>query len=336
VAAALAAGIAVGALALNSGDDSPSTSAQGTPTPTATATAVASAGAKVVAELEVGERPNVLGVTASKVFVGSFREQRMALVKSNKVRPRGPNIGVGASNIDASNSSVWVVVSRQRKLYRLDPKSGRRIGRAITLPQQPTAVTTTSRSIWVGMITAVPGGPDALAQVDRKTGEITHQFQIEQGISRLASGDGAIWIASRRRALLMRFDPRSQAVTDNIRIGSDQPFDVTYGGGAVWVTSPRDDIVSRVDPKTHDVTRIGVGRGPQGIAVRGNDVFVANSNDNTVTRIDGRSSRVVGSPIQVPNNPYAVAISGRSVWVTCQPVNRVVRIDYEPLTDRGG
>jgi hypothetical protein len=49
-----------------------------------------------------------------------------------------------------------------------------------------------------------------------------------------------------------------------------------------------------------------------------------------------RQSRTVGDPIDVPNNPFAVAISGHSVWVTCQPVNRVVRIDYEPLTDRGG
>jgi hypothetical protein len=63
---------------------------------------------------------------------------------------------------------------------------------------------------------------------------------------------------------------------------------------------------------------------------------VANSNDNTGSRIDVRASRTVGDPIDVPNNPFAVGISGHSVWVTCQPVNRVVRIDYEPLTDRGG
>jgi YVTN family beta-propeller protein len=111
---------------------------------------------------------------------------------------------------------------------------------------------------------------------------------------------------------------------------------VTFGAGSVWVTSPHDDIVSRVDPRSYGITRIGVGRGPQGIAVRGNDAFVANSTDNTVSRIDARSSRTVGDPIQVPNNPFAVAISGHSVWVTCQPVNRVVRIDYKPLTDPGG
>ena len=35
------------------------------------------------------------------------------------------------------------------------------------------------------------------------------------------------------------------------------------------------------------------------------------------------------------NNPFAVDVSGDSVWVTCQPVDRVVRIRFKPLTGRG-
>jgi YVTN family beta-propeller protein len=240
------------------------------------------------------------------------------------------------SSIQATNTSVWVTVSRQRKLYHLNPKTGRRIGSPISLPQQPVAVAMTSRSVWVGLITAVSGGPDTLAQVDRRTGEVTNRFQIPEGIGSLAIGDGAVWIASRRYAQLLRFDPSKQAVTKKVRVGSDRPYGVAFGAGSVWVTSPRDDLVSRVDPDSYDVTKIAVGRSPEGIAVRGNDAFVANSSDNTVTRIDAKTSRAVGEPIGVPNNPFAVAISGHSVWVTCQPVNLVVRIDFEPLRDRAG
>jgi streptogramin lyase/predicted Ser/Thr protein kinase len=338
VAAALVAGIAVGAFALNSGDNKDPGTAQHSPTPTSTATAGSSVNARVAAEVKIGDRPNVLGANGNLVFVGSFREQRLGLidVDTNKPRGRGPGIGVGVSAIQATATSVWVTVSRQHRLYRLDPKTGRRIGSAIELPRQPTAVAMTSRSVWVGLITDVTGGPDTLAQVDRRSGEVVNQFQVPEGISSLATGDGAVWIASRRYAQLLRFDPSKQAVTKRIRVGTDRPYDVTFGAGSVWVTSPHDDLVSRVDPATSSVTRIGVGRGPQGIAVRGNDAFVANSNDNTVSRIDVRASRTVGDPIDVPNNPFAVGISGHSVWVTCQPVNRVVRIDYEPLTDRGG
>jgi streptogramin lyase len=272
------------------------------------------------------------------VFTGSFREQRLALIDpdTNKVRGSGPSVGVGISSIQATSTSVWAAVSRQRRLYHLDPKTGRRIGGAISLPQQPTAVAMTSRSVWVGMITSVTGGPDTLAQVDRRTGEVMNQFQIPEGIASLAYGDGAIWIASRRYAQLLRFDPQKAGVTKRIRVGSDRAYGVAFGAGSVWITSPRDDLVSRVDPNNYDVTKIAVGRSPEGIAVRGNDAFVANSSDNTVTRIDARTSRAVGEPIEVPNNPFAVAISGHSVWVTCQPVNRVVRIDFESIKDRAG
>jgi streptogramin lyase/predicted Ser/Thr protein kinase len=338
VAAALAAGVAVGAFALNSGGDGDPGTAQSNPTTTPTASPASSANARVVTGVEIGDRPNVLGANGNLVFVGSFREQRLGLVDSdtNKPRGRGPNIGVGVSSIDATGTAVWVAVSRQHRIYRLDPKTGRRMGSAIELPHQPTAVAMTSRSVWVGMITDVTGGPDTLAQVDRRSGKVVNEFQIPEGISSLATGDGSIWIASRRYAQLLRFDPRRQAVSRRIRVGSDRPYDVTFGAGSVWVTSPHDELVSRVNPGTYNVTRIGVGRGPQGIAVRGNDAFVANSTDNTVSRIDARTSRTVGDPIQVPNNPFAVAISGHTVWVTCQPVNRVVRIDYKPLTDHGG
>jgi DNA-binding beta-propeller fold protein YncE len=186
------------------------------------------------------------------------------------------------------------------------------------------------------MITATKGGPDTLAQVDRRTGEVEHQYQIPEGISSLAVGDGAIWIASRRFALLLRFDPSKEGVTRRVRVGSNRAYGVAFGAGAAWVSSPQDDLVTRVDASSYDPTRIAVGRGPAGLDVRGNDVFVADSSDNTVTRIDARSAQKVGEPIPVPVNPFAVAIAGHSVWVTCQPVNRVVRIDFKPVTDRGG
>jgi DNA-binding beta-propeller fold protein YncE len=337
IAIALAAGVAVGAFLLNRGDE-PQSAAGPTPTTTATATPGPSANAKVVAQVKVGTRPNVIGVNSHLVFVGSFREQRLALIdpETNKLHGHGPSVGVGMSAIDATNAAVWAVVSRQKKLYRLDPKTGRRI-RAIAMPQQPTAVAMTSRSVWVGLITAVSGGPDMLVRVDRRSGQITAQYPVPEGISSLATGGGAVWIASRRNALLLRFDPAKEGVTNRIRVGSNRAYGVAYGAGAVWVTSPQDDLVSRVsDAPTFDVTRIAVGRSPEGIAVRGDDVFVANSSDNTVTRIDARTSRTVGDPIAVPVNPFAVAIAGHSVWVTCQPGNRVARIDYEPVTGRGG
>jgi YVTN family beta-propeller protein len=80
-----------------------------------------------------------------------------------------------------------------------------------------------------------------------------------------------------------------------------RPTGVTVGGGAVWVT-------------TGDVP-IDVDRQPLGIAVAGGSVWVASMLDETVTRIDPASNRVVAT-IPVPGSPAAVAAAGGTLWVS--------------------
>ena len=62
------------------------------------------------------------------------------------------------------------------------------------------------------------------------------------------------------------------------------------------------------------------------------DVWVANSLDGTVSRIDTDSNELVGEPIRVGNGPTAVAFGEGSVWVTNVDDQTVSRID--PVTGR--
>ncbi len=57
-------------------------------------------------------------------------------------------------------------------------------------------------------------------------------------------------------------------------------------------------------------------------------MWVANSLDGTLTRIDPRSGKVVGEPVEVGGNPSAVAVRGRSAWVTLLADNAVARVDF--------
>jgi YVTN family beta-propeller protein len=53
------------------------------------------------------------------------------------------------------------------------------------------------------------------------------------------------------------------------------PVDITVGGGAVWVTNSLDGTVSRVDLVTLEVAEIRVGSSPEGVAVGDSSVWVA-------------------------------------------------------------
>ena len=64
-------------------------------------------------------------------------------------------------------------------------------------------------------------------------------------------------------------------------------------------------------------TTVPVGGSPVGVAVGGGSVWVANSRDGTVTRIDAATAKPVKT-IEVGGSPQAVAVADGKVWVTVQ------------------
>ena len=104
---------------------------------------------------------------------------------------------------------------------------------------------------------------------------------------------------------------------------------VAAAGDAVWVTGPGG--LSRIDPATNLVaSRIRVSS-PAGPAVTEDAIWVANQDDNTVTRLDPRTGRRVAT-VRVGVNPTFVATDGRFTWVLDNGDDTVTQIDA--LTNR--
>jgi YVTN family beta-propeller protein len=75
--------------------------------------------------------------------------------------------------------------------------------------------------------------------------------------------------------------------------------------------------VSRVDPRTQSITSIPVGNEPIGIDYGDGAVWVANSGDGTVSRIDPAKNTVVAT-IKVGGRPVGIAAGPGLVWFTVQ------------------
>jgi YVTN family beta-propeller protein len=106
------------------------------------------------------------------------------------------------------------------------------------------------------------------------------------------------------------------------------PNGLAYGAGAVWVSNSSDGTVSRIDPHTHAIVHtISVGSSPTAIAVTGEYVWVVNGGDGTVSEINALSNTVVGQPIRVGNLPTAIASGPSGVWVANTADDTVSRID---------
>ena len=75
------------------------------------------------------------------------------------------------------------------------------------------------------------------------------------------------------------------------------------------------------------VQTITVGGGPAGITTGNGDVWVTNSLDGSVSRIDPTVNAVVGKPIAVGNDPAGIIYAAGSVWVANTGDETITRIN---------
>ncbi len=78
----------------------------------------------------------------------------------------------------------------------------------------------------------------------------------------------------------------------------------------MWVANTLDGTVSRIDPNSNAVVAvIPVGDGPGSLAIGDEGVWVGNEFDGTVMRIDPRTNTVVES-IETGQRPAGLALDG--------------------------
>ena len=176
----------------------------------------------------------------------------------------------------------------------------------------------------------VPGGPGAVAA----QGDAVWVAPSSGLLTRLDAATGRVVAAARselgprRRSLsatarVWLTDSEGDNVTrvdptgllTPIAVGNG-PSGIAVGDGGVWVADSLDNAVVRIDPD-HAVgdTTIPVGHSPAGVAVGAGSVWVANSGDGTVTRIDPRTDKVIAT-IAVGGSPQAITVADGRAWVT--------------------
>jgi YVTN family beta-propeller protein len=102
-------------------------------------------------------------------------------------------------------------------------------------------------------------------------------------------------------------------------------FFITRGGGAAPAEPGADSLV-RIDPGTNEVSAtMPVGRTATGVAADARYVWVTNAGDDSVWRIDTKSSNVLKLPTQ--GTPTGVAVGDGAAVVADGPDHRLVSFD---------
>jgi DNA-binding beta-propeller fold protein YncE len=183
-------------------------------------------------------------------------------------------------------------------------------------------------------------------------GRVSATIPVGESPAAVAAGGGALWAASSGDGTVVRIDPASRRVTATVRLAG-QVDALVLAGGTLWVAYADRAVVTRVNPATATVLgEVPVGRHapvgtdtgtmplPESIGVGLGAVWVPNSADGTVSRID-LATAVVTVTIPVSRrNPYVhlgtagmgVAIAGGALWVTDEYHDRLLRL--HPSTGR--
>lgn len=87
-------------------------------------------------------------------------------------------------------------------------------------------------------------------------------------------------------------DPTLGRVVDTTEVGAG-PAAIVDGHGSIWVANSEDNTVSRIDPETHEAIKVIGVDSPVDLAVGRGAIWVAGGIDETVSRIDPETNAVV-------------------------------------------
>jgi DNA-binding beta-propeller fold protein YncE len=190
---------------------------------------------------------------------------------------------------DFGAGSLWVVVGRNpATLVRLDPTTGKQIGKKIVLSTQRVI----GLAFGAGAVWAAAAEDGELLRVDPATGRVDRvkvgDFPV--GIT-VANGD--VWVANRDGGNVSRVDPEKMEVVDTIDAGT-YPTWMAAAGGSVWVANQDDGTVTRIDAATGEVEGPPIRIAPAHpgnasahiVAPQQDSVWVSSITQKTVTRLD--------------------------------------------------
>jgi DNA-binding beta-propeller fold protein YncE len=208
------------------------------------------------------------------------------------------SIGRGPLRVAAGEGGVWVTSAGDGTLSRIDPGTGELAGASTS------------------------SGAKAPAGITR----------LPRGISGVATGAGAVWVASSRTGEVLRLDPEDGGVVARIGVGGS-PGAIAFGGGRVWVADEDGAGVTVINAAGNRVYRRGIvpHSAPLRLAVGAGGLWVSSASTGAVRRID-LGDATAGTPIPVGRGPAGLTVAAGVIWVANSRADTVSRLDPSTRT----
>ena len=214
------------------------------------------------------------------------RERRRAIDLAHRVGQHAVDVGPSPSHLAAGGAHLWVTNADGHSVSRVDPDD-RAVRQTVAVGNGPAGLAVADGFVVGGQ------QPRRHGLTDRREHERRSWNASPSGATRPASPPARGGVGGDAgEQTISRIDPRTG---ESAHVRRDaEPTELAVGAGAVWMTSSRPHRPRRSTPVRDACgSRARWARGPSGIAVTDGAVWVANSLDGTVSRIDPATGAVV-------------------------------------------
>jgi YVTN family beta-propeller protein len=230
--------------------------------------------------------------------------------------PAKVDVGVWTYGLAAGNGSLWAGSLSSGDVLRIDPDSGKVVGR-ITAGARIFNLAAASGAVW-----AVGNASGTITRIDTHTGKVTRTVQVGLQPYDVEWGFGSAWVSNAGDGTVWRIT--NGRVAKRIKVGIE-PNGLTAYGGALWVADHTAGKVVRIDPTTNRITATVKLSGADWITGLGDSIYVSQET-NTVARVSVKTLEVTGT-VATARNPLGSAIVGKVLWVPCIDENEVDVVD---------
>jgi ABC-type oligopeptide transport system substrate-binding subunit len=187
--------------------------------------------------------------------------------RSDKVSRRFSLAGDGGTGIAYGNGSLWL--ARAPGIVRVDPRSGRIVGR-ITTSGQPGATR------WLvfadGALWMVRADNGLVVKVDPDTNRVVRKTQLHGFASDLAVRGGLVWVSIVPDGVAYKLTENDLSVQGSSAVGPD-PERISAGGGYLWIANTAARTLSRLALASGTRTALAARSEPTAVAYHGGLVW---------------------------------------------------------------
>jgi streptogramin lyase len=279
---------------------------------------------KVAHAIELGFKSNLIAAGEGYVWVVDPNGSTLWKIDPREHRVAGIfPLAVGAGEVPfglaVGEGSVWVAVRRgtSQVVLELGPELGD-LRRTIRYGGQ-AAATVLFRlqplAVGGGAVWAIDPAYGGLWRIPPRAGRAR---QLAEGLDALslAVGQGVVWVAG--ASGVTKIDAVTGLQLGSTSAGSQavsETASVALGLSAAWFVSSAGRTMSKLDPQSPAVEQtFAVGNGPSGVAVGDGAVWVANSRDGTVSRVNPGGGKP--KTIKLGSPPGGIVAAYGAVWTS--------------------